>query len=216
MVEMRIPVPFEGHADTLPLRGEVLCLDFANTVDPRHSEHAREFLAGYDDLAVWAGHADAVSAEAVERLRAEARERPAAAEAAYRRAIALRQTLYAIFSAVAAGRPAPERAVAVFNEELAEILTHARVVAAGGGFGWAWEEPRGELDAVLWPIARSAADLLTGGRLDRVRECPGEDGCGWHFLDTSRNGSRRWCSMEEGCGSRAKTRRQAARRRRRD
>ncbi|MGH3132366.1 MAG: CGNR zinc finger domain-containing protein [Gaiellaceae bacterium] len=48
--------------------------------------------------------------------------------------------------------------------------------------------------------------------MDRVKECPGAGDCGWLFYDTSRNGTRRWCSME-GCGSRVKMRRQYARRR---
>jgi predicted RNA-binding Zn ribbon-like protein len=49
------------------------------------------------------------------------------------------------------------------------------------------------------------ADLLTSGDLDRVGQCA-DDRCGWLFLDVSRNGSRRWCSME-ACGNRAKARR---------
>jgi predicted RNA-binding Zn ribbon-like protein len=49
--------------------------------------------------------------------------------------------------------------------------------------------------------------LLTGPELGRVKQCPGPLGdCGWLFLDTSKNRSRRWCSME-GCGSEAKMRR---------
>ncbi|MGH8826162.1 MAG: CGNR zinc finger domain-containing protein [Jiangellaceae bacterium] len=43
--------------------------------------------------------------------------------------------------------------------------------------------------------------LLTTGPLDRIGRCPG---CGCLFLDTSRNGRRRWCSMST-CGSRTKS-----------
>jgi predicted RNA-binding Zn ribbon-like protein len=57
-------------------------------------------------------------------------------------------------------------------------------------------------------VAVSAFDLLTRGPLDRVGECPG---CGWLFLDTSRNARRTWCSMET-CGSRFKARRYYERR----
>jgi predicted RNA-binding Zn ribbon-like protein len=52
--------------------------------------------------------------------------------------------------------------------------------------------------------------LLTAPELQRVRACPGLGDCGWLFLDTSKSGRRRWCSME-GCGSRAKMRRYYAR-----
>ncbi len=90
---------------------------------------------------------------------------------------------------------------------LAALYAHAaaRAVLRPGGFEWA--RP---VDALV----ASAADLVAAGPLDRLRIC---DNCPWLFLDLSRNGSRRWCSME-GCGSQVKSRRltesrRAARRR---
>ena len=59
---------------------------------------------------------------------------------------------------------------------------------------------------MLWPVAWSAAELLAQGPLERIRECPGQDTCGWLFLDLSKNASRRWCDMRV-CGNRAKARR---------
>jgi predicted RNA-binding Zn ribbon-like protein len=59
---------------------------------------------------------------------------------------------------------------------------------------------------LLAPIAWSAADLMTGARAQRVRQCEDNKGCGWLFLDESRAGTRRWCSMGD-CGNRAKARR---------
>lgn len=77
---------------------------------------------------------------------------------------------------------------------------------------WTWREDDEALERVLWPVARSAVELAVSGRLDRVKQCPVPDGgCGWLFLDTTKNGIRRWCSMQ-GCGGRAKARRQYARR----
>jgi predicted RNA-binding Zn ribbon-like protein len=58
---------------------------------------------------------------------------------------------------------------------------------------------------LLWRIARSAAELLTDDQLARVKLCAMPD-CGWLFLDDSRAGNRRWCSMET-CGNRHKARR---------
>jgi predicted RNA-binding Zn ribbon-like protein len=72
-------------------------------------------------------------------------------------------------------------------------------------------EAQRELGGPLWLIAQSAVELLTEGELRRIKQCPGAGDCGWLFYDTSRNGTRRWCSME-GCGSRVKMRRQYARR----
>jgi predicted RNA-binding Zn ribbon-like protein len=73
-------------------------------------------------------------------------------------------------------------------------------------FAWDWAEDPDSLDRVLWVVARSAGELLTSDQLDRVRQCADDRGCGYLFLDTSRNRSRRWCSMES-CGNRAKARR---------
>jgi predicted RNA-binding Zn ribbon-like protein len=61
-------------------------------------------------------------------------------------------------------------------------------------------------------VARSAIDLLTAGPLDRVKVCASEVGCVGLFLDTSKNRSRRWCSMQT-CGVELKVQRQNARRR---
>src|SRR5262249_59673789 len=58
-------------------------------------------------------------------------------------------------------------------------------------------------------VADAAARLLAGGDLERLKDCPG---CGWFFLDRSKNGSRRWCSMAM-CGGSAKARRYYRRRR---
>ena len=59
------------------------------------------------------------------------------------------------------------------------------------------------------PIVLAAAELLTSPQRLKIRACAAED-CGWLFLDTSRSGRRRWCTMES-CGNRAKARRFHAR-----
>jgi predicted RNA-binding Zn ribbon-like protein len=88
------------------------------------------------------------------------------------------------------------------NRTLREALSRLEVAPAAGGFAWAWVADEASLDQVLWPVVRSAAQLLTSGELARVRECARE-GCDWLFVDTSKNHSRRWCTMAV-CGSRVK------------
>jgi predicted RNA-binding Zn ribbon-like protein len=58
-------------------------------------------------------------------------------------------------------------------------------------------------EVVRWRIIEAAVALLTSENLTDVKSCPN---CGWFFLDTSKNGSRRWCSMRT-CGSLVKARR---------
>jgi predicted RNA-binding Zn ribbon-like protein len=161
-----------------------LCLDFVNTVDPRHAPQREERLADYAAVLEWARQAG------IEASPLEA----AAASRVHEEAIALRETLYAIFGAVARGEAPPDDALRHLNDELAR-----RPRRITERFAWV-------ADDVLAPIVWSAAELLTNGPLERVRECPGDDTCGWLFLDTSRNGSRRWCDMRT-CGNRAKARR---------
>ena len=86
---------------------------------------------------------------------------------------------------------------------------HVLVPAAGGGIRDGWVEAEA-LDSMLWPVTIDAWDLLTTPLLERVRECPGDETCGWLFLDTSRSGTRRWCDMRT-CGNRAKVRTHYAR-----
>ena len=83
-------------------------------------------------------------------------------------------------------------------------MAKSSIVRVGERFAWDWT-PENALDRVLWPVVRDAAELLSGEDLDRVGRCA-DANCGWLFLDTSRNHSRRWCSMKD-CGNRAKARR---------
>ena len=146
------------------------------------------------------------------RLAREAAARPEAAQAVLHRAIDVREALYRLFLAVAIGGVADPADLSTLNEAYGAAMAHARVIAESERFAWGWASDRYGLDRVLWPVARSAAELLTSEELRRVKACGDREGCGWLFLDTSKNSSRRWCSMEV-CGTQAKLRRYRARRR---
>jgi predicted RNA-binding Zn ribbon-like protein len=95
------------------------------------------------------------------------------------------------------------------NDALAAGARYRRLVPEREGFGWTWVESEEPLEDVLWPVAQSAAELLTSDAMERVKECRNQQ-CTWLFVDRSRNGSRRWCDMKD-CGNRAKARRHYAR-----
>jgi len=202
-----------GNEPTFPrLLGERLCLDYVNTVEDPLGDRPEEFLHTYPDLARWGHHVGILSPAADDRLRAEGERRPAEAAATFARAIALRDALTRIFRAVARGDAPPEDALQGLHAEYVAALGRARLAPAGGGFDWAWDGGDDALDRPLWDVVRSAVAVLTEDDPARVKECPGAGDCGWLFYDTSKNGSRRWCSME-GCGSRVKMRHHYARRR---
>ena len=136
----------------------------------------------------------------------EANMRPEAAARVLRRAKTLREALHRLVAMLIAKRAPPKADLEVLNTELAQAMTHARLEKRPGGYNWGWDETQSvALDAPLWPVSRAAAQLLTAADHTRLRECNSET-CGWYFLDTTKNHSRRWCDMR-GCGNRAKVRR---------
>src|SRR5262245_12497182 len=83
--------------------GGALCLDFANTVGGLRGAVAHEYLTNYADLVAWSQQAGLLSeGEAVTLLEA-ARHTPQEAAAALERAHALREAIYGVFAALAAG-----------------------------------------------------------------------------------------------------------------
>jgi predicted RNA-binding Zn ribbon-like protein len=193
-------------------------LEFVNTIDPRHGDASHDYLGSYTDLVAWSHYAGQLSAPERDRLLRSAHHRPGDAARTFARAIALREALYRLFSALAQNDAPSPADLAAVQAAYAQAIRHAALVKTPAGFAWTWPMPDGALEEaleqMLWPLAASAIALLTSERLSRVKECAvGEGGCGWLFLVNSKNGSRRWCRME-GCGSRAKMRRQYARKRR--
>lgn len=195
-----------ARAGLLPLVGGALCLNFANTVTGLHEgEHERDHLRDYEHLVAWAVHAGAIQAAAARLLLKQAREDSVGAARTLHRALALRDLIHDVFAAVAHHAPIPERALDGLNVALADAARHARVLVVKEGFAWGWHDLAARLDAPLWPVLRSAADLLVTGKLDRIKQCPYPH-CGWLFIDFSKNKSRRWCEMSV-CGNRTKARR---------
>jgi predicted RNA-binding Zn ribbon-like protein len=199
------------HAGNLALLGGGLCLHFINMLEPRGTDHPREFLRSLSDLVDWSHHTGLLTDELAQRLRREAESRSAEAASVSERAVALRENLYGIFSAIAQDQPSPAEDLDRFNALLRQVLARLRIIPSRGSFAWDWRDGHGALDQMLWPVVCSAADLLTSGDLDRAKQC---DGCGWLFVDGSRSRTRRWCDVRI-CGNRAKARRHYERQRKR-
>jgi predicted RNA-binding Zn ribbon-like protein len=197
---------------TLELVGGRLCLDWANTVSARSGPERHEYLACYADLLEWSRRAGILTQRDVRRLERNAARYPGEAAATLDRAIVMRETIYRIFAAITRQQSPKKADVASLNALLTEALSRLQVQPAEASFAWQWAREPWALDVMLWPIVRSAADLLTSADLFRVRQCARRQGCDWLFVDTSRNQSRRWCSMRM-CGSRVKSSRYYQRKR---
>jgi predicted RNA-binding Zn ribbon-like protein len=169
-----------------------ICVDFANTRFWRGSATPTEQLQTQDDLRGWCGEAGLPDI--------------AWSEAGFAEALALREAIYRIFAAAGAGSAPAEGDLERLNAALEAAPARARLTRVYGRYVW----DVGTLDtAPLAPVAWSAADLLVRPLIDRVRLCANEK-CRWLFLDESKSGNRRWCSMS-ACGNRAKAHRHYAR-----
>jgi predicted RNA-binding Zn ribbon-like protein len=193
-------------------------LDLVNTVAPRAGGECRDYLLTPADLLTWSLRTGLVDAEAAPEIEAAWNASPAAGRRALAAVREVREALYEVLSA----RLGEAGSDATVRDHLDHVslawrsaLTRARLAPADGGPGvarWLLESPPALL--VADRVAQDAVDLLCGIDIERLGRCPVEaGGCGWLFLDHSRNRSRRWCTMED-CGSGVKARRLTERRRR--
>lgn len=189
----------------LPIVAGHLALDFANTVDDPLGPQRWDHVADHPNVVTWSEQVGLLSPDAAAALRRTAAEQPERAAAVVRDAVALRAALNDTFGAVVDGTPLddgwvrlrPFVAAAVAGADLAPAVPHPAPA-------WSIDE----FDVPLRPVADAAYRLLTGPELARLKRCVA---CPWLFLDRSRNGSRRWCSMQF-CGTDEKIRRYVTRR----
>jgi len=206
---MRDIPPVPDHE--IELAGGALALDVANTVGGTHVSPTHDHLRSYGDIASFAVLAGGLSANVAKRLTQRAERDPKRAAAVYELGIALRESIWAVFSALASGESPRDSDLALIGDAAAAGAARSRLVYDRDGVGWSLPSDGEELERPLWDIARSAADLLTSAEhRDRIKECASAT-CEWVFLDRSRNHSRRWCDMSD-CGNRAKARRFQAKR----
>jgi predicted RNA-binding Zn ribbon-like protein len=199
-------------AAQLELVGGDPALDLANTLDgPRQGDPTGDHIRDHEDLIAWAIRAGALEPSAAGRDPGRVLEPPAAGadpDRVLERARELRAAVYSVFRAVAEGNEPDAEALARLNAFHVEALRRARLTRAGGREGFEYEWDPDDPERLLWPLAIAAVDLLRTGPLDRIHVCRD---CRWLFIDTSRNSSRRWCSMNV-CGGRRKMQRYRARR----
>lgn len=165
-------------------------LDFAWT-GPVHNEHV-ETLHAPDDLARWL-------ADRFSRLDTSIDERGLSD------ALMLRAAIAGMADAAVRGQAATASDIDVVN--LFAATPDVPPVLAGGSR----QAGAGSVRATqaLSTIARDAVLVFGPDAGGRIRECAADD-CGYLYLDISRSGNRRWCSMQR-CGNRAKVRAHRAR-----
>ncbi|SHN06193.1 CGNR zinc finger domain-containing protein [Cryptosporangium aurantiacum] len=199
----------------LRIVGGHLALDLVNTVEPRvpGATDFREHLHTPEDLLDWGLRAGLLDAGEAESVRAAWAASPAAGDQALRATHEVREATYGALLSVLghSADAAPQLEIL----SLRWAAATARSALVPGGRGQPVRVVVGTTPAALVPdrLVTEAINLLRTVDVRHLRACPLEQGgCGWLFLDHSRNGSRRWCAMED-CGAQAKARRLTERRR---
>lgn len=193
-------IPSDGWL--IPAPSEGLSVDFTNTRYWRGSETPTETLATVDDLLTWCREQAGVPAVLTEACRARHRGGDAAL---LDDALALREALYRLYLANADRHEPRQDDLATLGACLAQAAPRVALTRVDDGYAWRIGPECATLGGLLGPVLWSAIDLLGGARLAKVKRCA-NDQCQWLFIDDSKNGSRRWCSMSS-CGNRAKARR---------
>jgi|SRR5882724_1849980 len=185
--------------------GGHLALDFANTVGGVAVGQPENYLHDYEDLLEWCQQADLIGPISRKALSAGSSQAQAAA---FRESETLNASLQQLFRAAAHHEVLPQAALDHLNSLVQKTAAWRRIAACddeGRKISCGWDFKGAPPIAVLGPIVWRAVEFLEHGPLDRIKEC-GADDCGWMFLDTSKNRSRQWCSMQT-CGNLSKVRR---------
>jgi predicted RNA-binding Zn ribbon-like protein len=175
-----------------------LVLDFLNT-NPVLASGPTELLPDFHALERWliaAGVAD--SAKTKRQLRGW-RDLPAA-ERFLKELIGFRERLRDAVTRMESGLPPSDEFLREVNTGLLRHPSATELQKREGRIVREAHFDPGRPDDLWAPILDGAADLLSEAELNRLRKC---ESCVVHFFDTSKKGSRRWCSMNI-CGNRLK------------
>jgi len=184
-------------AHRFELIGGDLSLDFLNTIHDWTVPEPRDYLVDFGEALRFGAASGALTSGEARRLGVKhagselrrLRELRARLERVFRGAVVQRAPLASDLDALAHDAADAARA-ARLRRVKRQVAREIAVDTAGRS-------------TLRWRIVEAALALLTSERFANVKTCPA---CGWFFLDTSKNKSRRWCSMAT-CGSNAKARR---------
>jgi predicted RNA-binding Zn ribbon-like protein len=179
-------------------------LDFHNTVEwpPRGKSNDR--LPRPVDLVRWATESGIVTSDEARKLRAYCIRNGSRSRAELADTLQLRSLIHHLLSNLVEGQQPSDASIATLNQRLKKLRSRQKIEWRNGELRWSPVGSRGTT-TIMDRLALSAAELITSAELWRLRTCANPE-CGWLFLDTTRNGLRKWCSMAE-CGGRAKSKR---------
>jgi predicted RNA-binding Zn ribbon-like protein len=197
-----------SRPQSIALIGGHPALDLVNTVSWRHDvDRWREDLAVPADLLTWTHRAGVLDEHHLPAMRLAIAADPKTAEAVLRRVRHLREHLYDHLTGYLDDRGGEHQIGK--GSPLHRAFADAVTASSLAGTAARWTLQARVLPDLPQVLALHALDLLQTMPPGRLRRCD-DDICGWLFLDTTRNHSRRWCSSGD-CGNRDRARRHYAR-----
>lgn len=197
------PMSKSKNIRTITFDGGCLCFDFINTVEDRTEASPKEYLKEYNDLLVLFERLELFDKQQLSSLKTYADRHVVEAGVVLTEAITLRENLYQLFAALAADKaPAPD-AVRLLNGDLSLLFSHLEFRTADAQLELRLQESPTDLYLPMRRVLQSVLEVLQQQEIKRIKQC---SGCGWLFLDQSKNNSRLWCDMQS-CGSMVKAKR---------
>lgn len=173
-------------------------LDLLNTIRDWKAPEREDRLTDFGDAVGFAVAAGVLRPAEASRL-AQASSSPAT----LRQLRELRSVIARVMEAMVQSQAPRRDDLDYLGREAARAAALARLGGSRRGVTRAIDVADAGADVIRWRLADAAVALITSGDMKHVKSCPQ---CGWFFLDTSKNQSRRWCSMQM-CGSAVKSRR---------
>jgi predicted RNA-binding Zn ribbon-like protein len=201
--------------NAIRLVGGAAVLDYLNTCDGRRPgtglREAVDKLSNLEDIVHWFFHAGIIDAQEHQHCMAVVGRSSWHTLTAFQQLIDFREALYRLLLPIALDHDTDPASLHGLNRALADTADQRLLVLTPAGVIWRWrvgEDLSSMTAGFIGRLAVQAATLLTSGDMARLKACATPD-CDWLFLDTSKNGRRRWCQMNI-CGAREKIKRASA------
>jgi predicted RNA-binding Zn ribbon-like protein len=180
--------------------GNYLCLDFINTQIVEGGQPV-DLLGSFDDLVSWLVQAQVLDETKAEEIIRDWGDKPET-ESVFEHVLDFRANLRQTMERIVMGKPVSQSVIIQINELLHHKVGYAEIKRTNRGFAKHLQFDFKEPIDLLWPVADSACDILCYADLSLIKKCENK-ACVLFFYDTTKNHSRRWCSMS-ACGNRMK------------
>ncbi|MCR9213872.1 MAG: CGNR zinc finger domain-containing protein [Proteobacteria bacterium] len=180
--------------------GGRLAIDFANSHE-RHG-HEKDGLGSFEDLLNFLKSHKQLHEDEASDLHMFLFQNPERCHSVVEALVGLRGKFRNVLDQVANGWPVDPDFLHEINSRLEGFKSHLKVEPAEDGMELKTVISEQGPEKLAFPILRDIADFLASDHVEKTKSCAGDD-CGLYFVNLSRNGRRRWCSMST-CGNRAK------------